>query len=574
MCVGFLMKCHKGDVLGQSVLVPNIIKNKMDWTRIELTTLASVILKRFICLHKVGIFMADINPGNIIIDGISAPFFIDVDSYQVEDYPCQVCRIEFISQRLVSEMGNANVIREKEDEYYAIAVLLFMIFLVGKHPYTKRGKGSMEKNLRDRNFIYPVGYDDDTHIPHGPYQRIWYNLPLNMRQAFYLVFHEGKLLSPIEWLVIINSYQKDLKANRYPREIFPDSENSKGSGVCLELTPQEQISNTNEILRSFDNDLNVKTKGNHYAFLEFGSNSFRGYDSRGKKVALGERVIKTNHFKFVDQFGKMNTKQLTNALLQPKCLPDWLSYIKSFSPKYNHIYAFGGSFLRNLTNREEVIMEIRKVTNISIGILSLDEEVEALVDECNKHIEKKSFLLVDVGGTATRLLLKDEGKKVISNEFFKLGRLVLHNRFFNTAFSDSRLLTMIEEHDKIISEQLGKYTINSNHSMKLIGGGIVNKLSDVMVYVEMKDHYTLDELEEINDKLTEELTLNRTFASSLYDDINQSTNDSLSNKTDLRLCLPIYIDLMKKLNFEKIYILPNRLGKIIASNINNKFEQL
>ena len=61
-CVGFLMKCHKGDVLGQSILAPNIIKEMVDWTRVELASFAIKMLKKFICLHEAGILMADINP--------------------------------------------------------------------------------------------------------------------------------------------------------------------------------------------------------------------------------------------------------------------------------------------------------------------------------------------------------------------------------------------------------------------------------------------------------------------------------------------------------------------------------
>lgn len=576
-CVGFLMRCHKGDVLGQSILAPNVVKNNMEWTRIELTSVAIVILNRFISLHKAGILMADINPGNIIIDGINAPFFIDVDSFQVEDYPCPVCRIEFISQRLVNEIGNTNVIRNIEDEYYAIAVLLFMVFLVGKHPYTRRGKGSVERNLRDRNFIYPVGYDDDTNIPRGPYQRIWYNLPLAMRQAFYDVFHDGKTISPLEWKVIIQQYQKDLTTNKYPREIFPESEKPKASGVCIELVPQPDILPNDIAFRSFETIIHEDSQSPHYVFLEFGTNSFRGYESRGKGILPRPRNIKTDHFRFVNKTGRMDSKRLIEVLMQPPLLPSWEKYFRAFSPKYNRMFAFGSTLLRNLSNREEVIDELKQATGFNFGILTKEEESSMLLDACDRstgNTRKDPVLLVDVGGCSTNLVFRSSRQNVQTKEYFDIGRMLLNNGFFNTAFSDSRLLTMFEDHDKIISEQFESYEINRNAEVKLLGTGVLKRLPIVIPSMKAKESFSLRELEKVIDNLTDELTVNRNLTSDLYDDIIHAATDSLSIKTDLRLCLPVYVDLMKHLKIEEISVMYLNIGEIYVLNMINKLEQL
>ena len=576
-CVGFLMRCHEGDVLGQSILAPNVIKNNKEWTRVELTHVAIVILNRFVSLHKVGILMADINPGNIIIDGINAPFFIDVDSFQVENYPCPVCRIEFISQRLVNEIGKTDVFRNIEDEYYAIAVLLFMIFLVGKHPYTRRGKGSVERNLRDRNFIYPVGYDDGTNIPRGPYQRIWYNLPLSMRQTFYDVFHDGKTISPLEWKSIILQYQKDLNENRYPREIFPESEKPKASGVCLELSPQPRILPSDEAFRSFETVLCDAHQEPNPVFLEFGTNSFRCYESRGTGRLSKARNIKTDHFRYVNKAGVMDTKHLIETLMQPNNLPSWENYFRAFSPKYNRIIAFGGSLLRNLSYRDNVIEEFKRATGFNIGVLTLEEESDMLIKACDKALgkaKKKSMLLADVGGCTTSLSLRLSDKVIQSKEYFNIGRLVLQNRFFNKAFSDSRLLTMFEDHDKIISEQFGIYDTGGAANLTLVGIGVIKRLPLVIPSMKSKRSFTLKELETAIDSLTEELTVNRSLTSDLYDDITHSSSESLAVKTDLRLCLPVYIDLMKHLDINEISILFQSIGETYILNLINKIEQV
>lgn len=576
-CVGFLMRCHKGDVLGQSILAPNVIKNNKEWTRVELAQLAVIILNRFISLHKSGILMADINPGNIIIDGINAPFFIDVDSFQVEDYPCPVCRIEFISQRLVNEIGNANVIRNMDDEFYAIAVLLFMIFLVGKHPYTRRGKGSVERNLRDRNFIYPVGYDDDTNIPRGPYQRIWYNLPLTMRQAFYDVFHDGKTISPSTWRNIILQYQEALNKNRYPREIFPESEKPKASGVCLELSPQSSILPDDEMYRTFETVLCDGHQKPNFVFLEFGTNSFRAYESRGKGILSKARNIKTNHFNYVNKAGVMDTNLLIKALMQSNNLPSWESYFRAFSPKYNRIVVFGGSLLRNLSNRDKVIEEFKRSTGFNIGVLTLEEELDMLMKACDKFFGKnlkKNILLVDVGGCTTCLSLRLQNNTIHSKEYFNIGRLVLQNRFFNKAFSDSRLLTMFEDHDKIISEQFVNYAIEGVSNLTLVGIGVIKRLPLVIPSLKGKPCFNLGELETAIDSLTEELAVNRTLTSDLYDDIVHSSGESLAVKTDLRLCLPVYIDLMKHLDINEISIFPQSIGEVYIYNHINKIKQV
>jgi DNA-binding helix-hairpin-helix protein with protein kinase domain len=57
------------------------------------------ILEKIKLLHENDIIIGDINPFNILIKDDKTVYFVDVDSYQVDNYPCPVGTVHFTAPR-------------------------------------------------------------------------------------------------------------------------------------------------------------------------------------------------------------------------------------------------------------------------------------------------------------------------------------------------------------------------------------------------------------------------------------------------------------------------------------------
>ena len=119
-----------GRSLQLSVFQPQLFKSLFpNWTKIELTRLALTILKKIGLLHDHNILVGDLNPFNINVVNQNEIYFLDTDSFQIDNYPCPVGTIDFTAPE-IQGVNFTSFLRKKEHEYYAIATLLFMIFSI------------------------------------------------------------------------------------------------------------------------------------------------------------------------------------------------------------------------------------------------------------------------------------------------------------------------------------------------------------------------------------------------------------------------------------------------------------
>lgn len=572
--VGFLMPLFEGRSLYETVFIPKLVKMS-GWDRIDLAELAIRILERFKAIHFFGVLMADINPFNILINKETLnPIFIDVDSYQTIKHSCTVCTQEFLSPRLTDvEKGKGICRRELEDEYYAITVLLFKIFLVGKNPYARNGTGSLQANLHSKDFVFPEGYDYTNNIPHGPWQRIWYNLPYMMRSAFYKAFRDAIYLKPEEWIKIIKKYKEGILEGLYPRVIFPEGNNKELKKAILELDSQT-VDKDDVSLRTFDNLLidESQIKIHNYAFVEFGTNSIKCFETRGNTNS-GLVIIETRHFECVDENGFMNLQMLENKLEQ-KILEwqNWLNYISNFKPIITHIHAFGGRLLRNLKNRKEVIALLRNKLKISFGIYHAEEEVEMLLSSCSKYkLKYTSMIVVDVNG-AGMVVAYQKGNEDYRwfRPYGEMGSKLLSNWFFATSHEDTRLTTKLRDHDLIVESQTKDIHIKYNNCI-MFGSGIIRELYKFKTNehnIKRFEIYTIQELKDLRDLLTYDLSCNRQYVKDIYYELKFMDKSQVVRKLELRLCLSIYISLMENSRLKKIKIMPMGTAEAHINNFN------
>ena len=232
--VGYLMPEAHGHELSRSAFLLPLLKKKFpDWKKVNTVKLCLSILRVIEYLHSRNIIVGDLNPNNILVESDRQVYFVDTDSYQIEDYPCPVGMMNFTPPEIIGQEFTS-FLRTFEHENYAIATLLFMIMLPGKAPYCKQGGENMVKNVQDMDFSYPLGDFSNGKTPDGPWRYIWSHLSYKLKEAFYNTFHKnGEKSAPAErmnvkdWIGLFSAYEK----------LLVDGTMAQQDEMSLELSP-------------------------------------------------------------------------------------------------------------------------------------------------------------------------------------------------------------------------------------------------------------------------------------------------------------------------------------------------
>jgi len=219
--VGYAMEQARGKTIQRAMFVrPLLEQNFPQWERKNLVDLAITILKKIKMLNELNIIIGDINPLNILIQSSQEIYFVDTDSYQIEDFPCQVSMINFTAPEIQGQHFT-KFLRTQAHENFAIATLLFMILMPGKPPYSQQGGGYPKELIKKQDFSYPLGKQANRKAPPGPWRFIWAHFPYQIKEAFYQNFKENQRKTAQEWLDIMVNYAKLLKKGYISSEIFP-----------------------------------------------------------------------------------------------------------------------------------------------------------------------------------------------------------------------------------------------------------------------------------------------------------------------------------------------------------------
>ncbi len=221
--VGYVTQRAYGFPLQKSVFVkPLLLQRFPVWQRKNLVNLCIAFLEHLQQLHTLNVLLGDINPLNVLVDGDgSNVFIVDVDSFQVEGYPCPVGTVNF-SPPTLQDKDFKTTLRSVEDELFAIATMLFMILLPGKPPYSQQGGESQRKNIIEANFPYPLGSDHGgKNVSPGPWRHIWSHLPYRLKELFHKAFRENERITISEWLGALQAYKYDISKGYLSNDIFP-----------------------------------------------------------------------------------------------------------------------------------------------------------------------------------------------------------------------------------------------------------------------------------------------------------------------------------------------------------------
>lgn len=189
--VGFTMRrAPDAHVLNDTIFIPQELERLYPgWTRRDLVDVCLSFLKRVKSLHDLNILIGDINPNNVMLGKQKDAWIIDIDSVQVEGYPCPVGWDEFTAPEI---LGGVQGLRSIEHENFAVAVLLFMIMMTGTFPYENSGSDDTVQNIRSG--LFPYGFDRNSERDLQPPLRwlyVWSHLSRELKGLFWNSFHRG-----------------------------------------------------------------------------------------------------------------------------------------------------------------------------------------------------------------------------------------------------------------------------------------------------------------------------------------------------------------------------------------------
>ena len=221
--IGFMMPSAKGKELQRGIFLakPLFMKNFPGWKKKDTVQLCITILQKIKYLHDRNIIMGDINPANILVVSPTEVYFVDTDSYQVEDFPCPVGTVNYTAPE-IQRKRFSEFLRTMGNENFAVATLLFMIMLPGKPPYSQQGGENPIQNIINMNFSYPLGSETNGKTPSGPWRFMWSHLTYATKEAFYKTFRKGEeystestRLDVDDWLALFREYLRLLNKGMY-----------------------------------------------------------------------------------------------------------------------------------------------------------------------------------------------------------------------------------------------------------------------------------------------------------------------------------------------------------------------
>ncbi|MDR6341561.1 DNA-binding helix-hairpin-helix protein with protein kinase domain [Filimonas zeae] len=184
----------------------------------------------FYKLHQEGIVIGDVNEGNVLVNAQGMVAFIDCDSFQIQNgnqyYYCEVGVPRYTAPELLQQQTFENVIRTPNTDTFSLAILLFQLLFLGRHPFAgvnlSKEDLDEEKAIRQHQFAYSLR---NTHKKLQPALNSFdiTNLSTFVIQLFHQAFEQNANRPlPAEWVQQLDAMGKDMvscpksKLHTYP----------------------------------------------------------------------------------------------------------------------------------------------------------------------------------------------------------------------------------------------------------------------------------------------------------------------------------------------------------------------
>jgi len=180
---------------------------------------AANVARLFASVHKAGFICGDVNHSNILVRQTATVAAVDCDSFQVGDgsrFPCLVGTELFVPPELMGVALGATR-RTANHDNFGLAVLIFHLLFMGRHPFAGRflGHGEMpiERAIAESRFAYSRD-SGRTQMAPPPYTPPMSILGPAVTELFELAFHPqsrgGGRPSPETWIDALEAFKVSL----------------------------------------------------------------------------------------------------------------------------------------------------------------------------------------------------------------------------------------------------------------------------------------------------------------------------------------------------------------------------
>jgi len=120
------------------------------------------VARAFAVIHGAGVVVGDVNERGVMVSKDAIVRVIDCDSFQVfvgdRRFPCTVGVPTFTPPEIQNQRDFKSIVRTANHDNFGLALLIFQLLFMGKHPFAGRflGRGEMplEKSIAEFRFVY------------------------------------------------------------------------------------------------------------------------------------------------------------------------------------------------------------------------------------------------------------------------------------------------------------------------------------------------------------------------------------------------------------------------------------
>lgn len=190
-------------------------------------------------VHQTGCVIGDLNHSGVLVAQDGKVAFIDADSFQFrlgqKTYPCVVGVQDFLAPELHGVNLSA-VTRSIEHDNFGLAVLVFLLLMMGRHPYAGRHNGPdlpLGQAIAQNKFAFSLIRQASTRVGPPPGALALDVFPTPVRQAFESAFGLDPAARPnaSDWIRVLTTLKDSLRrCDDAKRHFYPDS--AKGCMWC------------------------------------------------------------------------------------------------------------------------------------------------------------------------------------------------------------------------------------------------------------------------------------------------------------------------------------------------------
>src|SRR5215510_13236052 len=178
---------------------------------------AANVARAVAAVHEHGFVIGDLNPKNILVTRKATVYLLDVDSFQVSvdgrTYRCDGGFAEYTPPELQG-VAFRDVDRAQEHDCFRLAVVIFQLLFMGRHPFSGRylGAGEMPLERAIREFRFAYGVDAEARKMRQPPGTLALDsMPTELVALFRRAFLTTNRPQPREWVEPLDALAKALK---------------------------------------------------------------------------------------------------------------------------------------------------------------------------------------------------------------------------------------------------------------------------------------------------------------------------------------------------------------------------